>query len=92
MEERAWPSTSSVFSTWKVRYRRRRTSRIRASLDSLNQEIQDRGAWVFAGGLHPPGNATVIRSQGDDLLITDGAFAESKEYMGGFTVIEAGRL
>ncbi len=63
--------------------------RITAGLESLNREIQDRGAWVFAGGLHPPEMATVIRSQGDDLLITDGPFVESKEHLGGFTIIEA---
>jgi hypothetical protein len=63
--------------------------RITAGLDRLNEEIQDRGAWVFAGGLHPPDSATVIRAQENDLLITDGPFAESKEHLGGFTVIEA---
>jgi hypothetical protein len=66
--------------------------RIRADLDSLNQEIRAAGAWVFAGGLHPPGTASVIWPQGDDLLVTDGPFAETKEHLGGFTIVEAADL
>jgi len=30
------------------------------SVDVFNQELQDKGAWVFAGGLHPPDIATVV--------------------------------
>ena len=57
-------------------------------LGRLNEEMQAAGAWVFAAGLHPPSTATVIRS-GDEVLLTDGPFAEGKEHLGGFTVIEA---
>ncbi len=49
----------------------------------------DSGAWVFAGGLHPSTSATVVRVQDGDVLTTDGPFAESKEQMGGFWVLEA---
>jgi hypothetical protein len=56
---------------------------------ALNTELQAAGAWVFAGGLHPSSTATVVRSQGDDVLITDGPFAEGKEHVGGFWVIKA---
>ena len=43
------------------------------------------GAWVFAGGLHPPSTATVVRRRSDgDVLTTDGPFAEGKEHIGGF--------
>jgi hypothetical protein len=44
---------------------------------------------VFAGGLHPPSSATVVRSASGEISMTDGPYAESKEQMGGFWVIEA---
>ena len=62
---------------------------VRRNLDALNQEIRDAGAWVFAGGLHPPSTATVVRLQGSDVLVTDGPFIEGKEHIGGFTIIRA---
>jgi hypothetical protein len=63
--------------------------RISADLDALNQELQAAGAWVFAGGLHPPSTATVVRAKDGDVLMTDGPFAEGKEHIGGFTIVEA---
>jgi hypothetical protein len=59
---------------------------------AFNAELQSAGAWVFAGGLHPPSTATVVRVQDGDRLITDGPFAEGKEHIGGFWVIKAGDL
>jgi hypothetical protein len=47
---------------------------------------------VFAGGLHPVDTATVVATVGDDVLLTDGPFAESKEHLGGFWVIKADDL
>ena len=47
------------------------------------------GAWVFAGGLHPPSSATVVRAQGGDVLMTDGPFVEGKEHIGGFSIVMA---
>jgi hypothetical protein len=58
-------------------------------LDALNQELKAAGAWVFAGGLHAPSTATVVRPQDGDVLITDGPYAEGKEHLGGFTIIKA---
>lgn len=58
-------------------------------LDVLNQELKAAGAWVFAGGLHAPSTATVVRHQDGGLLMTDGPFAEGKEHIGGFTIIKA---
>ncbi len=56
---------------------------------ALNAEIKAAGAWVFAGGLHEPSTATVLRAQGDETLLTDGPFAEGKEHLGGFTIVRA---
>ncbi len=58
----------------------------------VNQDMKDAGVWVFAGGLHPPTTATVLRPQGGDVLTTDGPFTEAKEHIGGFTIIKAGDL
>jgi hypothetical protein len=60
-----------------------------ADLDALNAEMKAVGAWVFAGGLHGPSTATVLRAQGDEVLMTDGPFIEGKEHLGGFTIVEA---
>jgi hypothetical protein len=49
----------------------------------------DAGAWVFGGGLEEPSTATVVRAQDGEVLTTDGPFAEAKEQLGGFWVIEA---
>jgi hypothetical protein len=62
---------------------------IMAELDALNAELKQAGAWVFAGGLHPPSTATVVRVADGDALITDGPFAEAKEHLGGFTIVRA---
>ncbi|HEX4218811.1 MAG TPA: YciI family protein [Acidimicrobiales bacterium] len=59
------------------------------AVDAFNHKLQAEGAWVFAGGLHPPATATVVRVQDDDILTTDGPFAETKEQLGGFWVVEA---
>ena len=60
-----------------------------AAVDTFNAELQSAGAWVFAGGLNPPTTATVVRGQGGQVIITDGPFAEAKEQLGGFWIIEA---
>lgn len=62
---------------------------IMRDLEAVNAEIRAAGAWVFSGGLHPPGTATVVRLKGDDVLMTDGPYVEGKEHIGGFTVVEA---
>ena len=62
---------------------------ISRDLDVVNAELRAAGAWVFAGGLHPPSTATVVRSKNGEVLLTDGPFAEGKEHLGGFTIITA---
>jgi hypothetical protein len=43
---------------------------------------------LLAMGLYPPDSATTIRVRDDEVLLTDGPFAETKEQMGGLSVIE----
>jgi hypothetical protein len=58
-------------------------------LASLNEEMRTAGVWVFAAALHQPETTTVVRADGDAVLTTDGPYAEGKEFVGGFDVIEA---
>ena len=48
-----------------------------------------RNALVTTVGLHPPETASTLRVRGGEVLMTDGPFAETKEQMGGFAMIEA---
>ena len=58
-------------------------------VNAFNEELKVAGAWVFAGGLHPPEIATVVRVEDGEAVMTDGPFAETKEQLGGFWVITA---
>ncbi|HWM18939.1 MAG TPA: YciI family protein [Ilumatobacteraceae bacterium] len=66
--------------------------RVFRQVDEFNEQVKAAGAWVFAGGLHPASSATVVRAQDGDVLTTDGPFAETKEQLGGFWVIQAADL
>jgi hypothetical protein len=65
---------------------------IARDLAAINEEMRAEGAWVFSDGLTPAGAATVVRPGGDELLITDGPFAEGKEHVGGLTILSAADL
>jgi hypothetical protein len=65
---------------------------IMKNVGAVNQEMKAAGAWVFAGGLHGPETATVVRVKNGDVLTTDGPFIESKEQIGGICVINAADL
>ena len=62
---------------------------IMQDVDAFTQELKDAGAWVFSGGLEAPDTATVLRFDGSEVLVTDGPFAEAKEYLGGLTIVDA---
>jgi hypothetical protein len=63
--------------------------RMYTQVDAFNQKLLDQGIWVFGGGLEPIETATTVDATGAEPIITDGPFAESKEWIGGFWVIEA---
>jgi hypothetical protein len=56
---------------------------------TIEREMKASGAWGFSGRLHEPDTATVVRVSDGDVLTTDGPFAESKEHLAGFYIIEA---
>jgi hypothetical protein len=58
-------------------------------VEAVNAEMQTKGAWVFAGGLHPATTATVVQAKDGEVVTTDGPFPEAKEQLGGFWVIKA---
>ena len=62
---------------------------IMRDVEALIQETKSAGAWVFNGGLTPPSAATVVRFRDGDTALTDGPFAEAKEYIGGFVIVRA---
>lgn len=62
---------------------------ITRKLEIFHQELHEAGAWVFAGGLHDPDTATVLRPKGDDVLVTDGPYVEAKEHLGGLCIVRA---
>lgn len=61
-------------------------------IEAVNEELKSSGSWVFGGALHGPETATVVSVSGGDVLTTDGPFAESKEHLNGFYIIEADDL
>ena len=60
-----------------------------AQVSAFNEELQRSGSWVFAAGLHPASSATVLRASEGAVSMTDGPYAETKEQMGGFWIVEA---
>jgi hypothetical protein len=66
--------------------------RIMRDVHAIQKEMQTAGVWVFSGGLHPPSAATVLRQQNGEIVTTDGPFIESKEQIGGITILKAADL
>jgi len=62
---------------------------IMRDVHAVTQEMKDAGAWVFTASLHAASVATVVRTKEGQPLVTDGPFAEGKEHVGGFTIVEA---
>ncbi|MGC4175865.1 YciI family protein [Demequina sp.] len=57
-----------------------------ADVDAFNQTIAD--VQVFGGGLEAPHTATTVANHDGQIVVTDGPFAETKEALGGFWVID----
>jgi hypothetical protein len=63
-------------------------SKIASDVVALQKEMQTAGVWVFSGGLHASSSSTVLRQKGGEIVMTDGPFIESKEQIGGFTIVK----
>jgi hypothetical protein len=57
---------------------------------ALSDELRDHGAYVMGAPLQPTTTASTVRIRDDEQLVTDGPFAETKEQLGGYYLIEAG--
>lgn len=63
------------------------------AINALNDEMEAAGVRVAVGGLGPASQAKSLRAQPDgEVLVTDGPFAEAKEHVGGFTIVEAANI
>lgn len=63
-------------------------AQVYADVEALNQQMAKAGVEVFAGGLLPPDESTVVREDSGQVVMTDGPLAETKEHLGGFWVIK----
>lgn len=59
---------------------------------ALEAEMDEADTFVFGGALHGADAATVVRTGDADVVMTDGPFAESKEHIAGFYIINADDL
>ncbi|WRZ94675.1 YciI family protein [Streptomyces sp. NBC_01007] len=59
---------------------------------SYLQEVRDRDLVKGGARLRPASDATTVRVQGDEVLLSDGPFVESKEYVAGIDIIEVADL
>jgi hypothetical protein len=57
--------------------------------DQLIQQIKPRGQYLGGHRLHPTSAATSVRVRNGKRLVTDGPFAETREQLGGYFLIEA---
>jgi hypothetical protein len=62
--------------------------KIMIDVGTVRDELVASGAWVFGGGLHPASTATTVFDKDGSAVLTDGPFIETKEQIGGITVIE----
>lgn len=60
-----------------------------ADTGAFNEMLEREGHFVYADGLQPAVTATTVDGQGEKPVLTDGPYAESKEHIGGFWIIEA---
>jgi hypothetical protein len=64
-------------------------SELLAAMGEVMDEWSKTGALVSAAGLKPPSQATRVRLDAGNVLLTDGPFTEAKEVIGGFLILEA---
>jgi hypothetical protein len=64
----------------------------RAAYDQLNADLQARGMLRGGAELQPADTATSVRIRNGQAMLTDGPFAETKEQLGGYYLIECDTL
>ncbi|WP_243717344.1 YciI family protein [Actinomadura darangshiensis] len=61
---------------------------VMAELAKIRRDLEREECWVFGRGLHGPEASTVVKVRDDDVIATDGPWAEGKEHIGGVTIIK----
>jgi hypothetical protein len=61
-------------------------------LTAFNDELRNAGAWVSAEGLGEPAAGRTVRFAGGRTSVTDGPYANGREQLGGFWIVEAPSL
>lgn len=62
------------------------------SIETWSEQVTASGAWVMGERLRPTSDATTVRVRNGELLITDGPFTESKEWIAGFDILDCADL
>lgn len=71
------------------------TEEMNAEMNAYNaftQEVSERGVLLSGDALHPTSAATTVRVRDSKVLTTDGPFAETKEQLGGFYMVQCNNL
>ena len=58
----------------------------------VSEELAARGQYLGGNPLHPPSTATTVRVRDGKRLLTDGPFAETREHLGGYMLIDVENL
>lgn len=70
-------------------------ARLQAYMDEYNaftREVRDNNVYVAGEALHPTSSATTVRKRDGKTTMTDGPFAETKEQLGGFYILDCQNL
>jgi hypothetical protein len=65
------------------------SARLMADYGAFGQEAQQAGVLLGGEGLQPTATATTVRVRDGEAMFTDGPFAETREQLGGYYLIEA---
>lgn len=68
------------------------TKEILQAYNAFNDEINGRGIHLGSNALQPVSTATTVRVRDEEVLVTDGPFAETKEALGGYYLVECADL
>lgn len=60
-----------------------------AAMQKYNEELANAGVLLAAEGLTPSSNGARVKFRGNERIVIDGPFAETKELVAGFTIIQA---
>lgn len=62
--------------------------KVMADIAEIRRDLELEESWVFGHGLHGPEASTMVRLRDDEVIATDGPWAEGKEHIGGITIIQ----